>query len=560
MMKLSLAIALALAPLVSFGATVLPSGNSTPITVVAAADCTGISVGANKSSFCYATTSGKTFLWDGTAWVEWGTATAATVAISQTGADNDVQITDGTETATVRDTGTSDSLNVAIVDALGAHVTSFGGGTQYTQGDIDATITGTALMMEGAADALVPAQGTAVDGLLVNLGANNDVTVTSGTVTANAGTGTFTVSDGAGSFNVVVDSITPGSSAAALGKAEDAVHSSGDLGVLGLAVRNDAGTALAADGDNAPLMVNSTGALYVTGGGGGTQYAIDTALGATPTGTLSVSKRDDALSTLTPIEGDAIEDSVDEFGAKWSTLSDDAGVRVDFSALGLVELAQAVDLEAAINAPVSTFVGSLLYSYDGTDWDPIQQDVQDLDSGAGTDNVAGGFIACPASGGEAVCSQGNATDGLTVNLGTNNDVTVTSGTISINQTTTANDVDVATIAAGDTNIGNVDVLTLPKLPATGLEYEEVAASQTDQVLGASGAVADVFATYHCVVTSALGAAVTIEDATGTAITLIPSGAAAGVYDSIEFNWKSVNGAWEFTTPASVSCVVAGDFT
>lgn len=57
--------------------------------------------------------------------------------------------------------------------------------TQYTEGDTDATITGTACMMEGAANALVACQGTAADGLLVNLGANNDV---SGTVTCNAGT------------------------------------------------------------------------------------------------------------------------------------------------------------------------------------------------------------------------------------------------------------------------------------------------------------------------------------------------------------------------------------
>src|SRR3990167_3840819 len=43
-----------------------------------------------------------------------------------------VQVGDGTRTATVRDTGTSDSLNVAIVDAAGNQITSFGGGTQYT--------------------------------------------------------------------------------------------------------------------------------------------------------------------------------------------------------------------------------------------------------------------------------------------------------------------------------------------------------------------------------------------------------------------------------------------
>ena len=59
-----------------------------------------------------------------------------------------MSITDGVRTASVRDTGSSDALNVAIVDAAGEHITSFGGGTQYTEGDIDASITGTALMFE----------------------------------------------------------------------------------------------------------------------------------------------------------------------------------------------------------------------------------------------------------------------------------------------------------------------------------------------------------------------------------------------------------------------------
>jgi hypothetical protein len=54
--------------------------------------------------------------------------------------------------------------------------------------------------------------------------------------------------------------------------AEDGVHASGEPGVLTFAVRNDAQAALAADGDRIPLSVNSQGALYVTGGGGGTEY------------------------------------------------------------------------------------------------------------------------------------------------------------------------------------------------------------------------------------------------------------------------------------------------
>lgn len=78
------------------------------------------------------------------------------------------------------------TLPVAIIDGSGNQITSFGGGTQYTEGDTDASITGTAMMMEGAGNALVAAQGTAADGLLVNLGSNNDVTQ-SGTWTVQPG-------------------------------------------------------------------------------------------------------------------------------------------------------------------------------------------------------------------------------------------------------------------------------------------------------------------------------------------------------------------------------------
>lgn len=49
----------------------------------------------------------------------------------------------------------------------------------------------------------------------------------------------------------------------ALSKAEDAPHVSGDQGIMSLAVRNDAGTPLAADGDYIPLTTDSTGSMYV---------------------------------------------------------------------------------------------------------------------------------------------------------------------------------------------------------------------------------------------------------------------------------------------------------
>lgn len=96
--------------------------------------------------------------------------------------------------------GSTNALSVAIVDGSGAQITTFGGGTQYTEADTDSTITGTVMMMEGAANVIVAAPGSAADGLLVNLGTNNDVTVTSGSITAVQPTGT--------NLHMVVDSGT----------------------------------------------------------------------------------------------------------------------------------------------------------------------------------------------------------------------------------------------------------------------------------------------------------------------------------------------------------------
>jgi hypothetical protein len=56
-------------------------------------------------------------------------------------------------------------------------------------------------------------------------------------------------------------------------------------------------------------------------------------------------------------------------------------------------------------------------------------------------------------------------DGVLVNLGTNNDVTVTTLPALVAGSANIGDVDVASIAAGDNNIGNVDVVSLPALVA-----------------------------------------------------------------------------------------------
>jgi hypothetical protein len=84
-----------------------------------------------------------------------------------------------------------------------------------------------------------------------------------------------------GSIADITTSVTPGTAAGNLGKAEDAVHGSGDTGVMALAVRQDTATALAADADYIPLIVDSTGRLHVTdanaGAGTPTNPTVDVA-------------------------------------------------------------------------------------------------------------------------------------------------------------------------------------------------------------------------------------------------------------------------------------------
>lgn len=73
--------------------------------------------------------------------------------------------------------GFAQFINVDSDGNLQVDILSGAGGTQYTEGDTDASITGTAILMEGGSNTLLPVQGTVADGILVNLGTNNDVVV-----------------------------------------------------------------------------------------------------------------------------------------------------------------------------------------------------------------------------------------------------------------------------------------------------------------------------------------------------------------------------------------------
>lgn len=118
--------------------------------------------------------------------------------------------------------------------------------------------------------------------------------------------------------NSAVVSIIPGTDATNLGKAVDNIAGATDTGIAMLAVRDDSLTTLTpVDGDYVNLRVNSTGALHVTGGGGGTEYNEDDATPNPIVGTATLMERDDVLSAVTPAEGDFIAFRGTAEGALW---------------------------------------------------------------------------------------------------------------------------------------------------------------------------------------------------------------------------------------------------
>lgn len=180
--------------------------------------------------------------------------------------------------------------------------------------------------------------------------------------------------------SVDVTSLDPGTGSTSIAKAEDAVHASGDVGMMALGVRRDTPTATAADGDYIPLTTNSTGKLWAN------------------------------------VDG--------------STLGANSGVDIGDVTINNSSGGSAVNIQDGGNS--ITVDGSVTVS--GTV--DTELTTADLDTGGGTDTRAVvGLVGSASGGGQLI--PGSSTDGLLVNLGANNDVTVT-GTVTANAGTNLN--------------------------------------------------------------------------------------------------------------------------
>ena len=127
-----------------------------------------------------------------------------------------------------------------------------------------------------------------------NLSGNLDVNLAASGITLNVSSS--------------VTAVVPGTGATQLGKAEDAAHSTGDVGVMALAVRADSdGTLVGTSGDYAPLQVDANGYLKVEIFDGGGSHTVDGTVTANAgTGTFTVT--DDGSFTLAANSGVDIGD------------------------------------------------------------------------------------------------------------------------------------------------------------------------------------------------------------------------------------------------------------
>lgn len=212
----------------------------------------------------------------------------------------------GTEAAALRVTIATDCTGVVSVDDNAGSLTVDNAGTFATQVDGDAL---TALQLIDDPVFADDAAFTLASSKVMMAGAIRDDSLT--TLTAVEGdavplrvssTGALHVTGAGGGTQYNVDDAAGGT----------------DTGSALLVVRDDSLTTLTpADGDYTTLRVSSTGALHVTGGGGGTEYTEDVATANPIVGTATMMERDDALATLTPIEGDWAAMRCSATGALW---------------------------------------------------------------------------------------------------------------------------------------------------------------------------------------------------------------------------------------------------
>lgn len=97
----------------------------------------------------------------------------------------------------------------------------------------------------------------------------------------------------------------------------------------------------------------------------------------------------------------------------------------------------------------------------------------------------------------------------------------------------------------------------------GHDYELVLASQTDQVLGGSGAAGNLLERVIIIPTTTAAGAVAIKDGSGSSFNVFDGGGTTALSDLkpivVQLSMRSTSGAWKVTTGANVRALCVGKF-
>lgn len=174
-----------------------------------------------------------------------------------------------------------------------------------------------------------------------------------------------------------VTSIVPGTGATNLGKAEDAAHTTGDVGVFSLSVANEAQTALAADGDYVARAADTKGNTLITG---------SVAAGSTDAGNPVKTGAVYMTTQPTYTDGQRGNSQIDTRGNTKVTL-------MTMDSANQVTTASTNSDTVAVSAIASRWqVNALGMSFDGTNYNRDRVVSNGLDS-AGTGIKAAGIVA-----------------------------------------------------------------------------------------------------------------------------------------------------------------------
>lgn len=189
-------------------------------------------------------------------------------------------------------------------------------------------------------------------------------------------TGTGKLWTDANVSNVVTVNITsdvPGVASNSSGKAEDAVHSSGDTGTMFLGVIHSISTSgLGSDGDYAAIGLDLNGSVYVTVNGiipGTSATSLGKAEGGThvnaDTGTFSLAVRHDTSTTGLGADGTYAAFGLNSLGELYTQSN--------------TEMPAAVSLTDNTANPTVPGVAAFMMCFDGTTWDRCLPGLSDTD-------------------------------------------------------------------------------------------------------------------------------------------------------------------------------------